>query len=601
MSLRTSLFIDLAGNMVARANQFLGGLQRLGNSGSKSMNVLHRSIQAAGQGLDRLGNRYTALLSGAAGVGTIKQVGDLSMRLTRLGITANMTKEQTSLLYKQLLDTAQMPDIRVDPGEMLAGVEEIIEKLGDLDLAKGNLRNIGLMMRATGAEGKEAGEMIANFKEKFDLKTPEEMLQALDILVKQGKAGSFTLKDLSTQGNRVTAAYGAMGRTGLNAVREMGAVLQVFRRSSGSAEEASTAFKNFFSDLMEPSKQKKLQSLGVNIWDPAKLKEGKKQIRSAVDIIDELFNKLKGDPEKLARIFGMQSLDGLKAFISEWQKSGKNAASEFMKVSGDGAELQRDSARAAKEFNASMTNLYTSWKRFSQTNLAGPIQKMANALNSIDVERTQTLLKVLGGIAAIVGTLMAARYMHGLFTWGRNIVKGKGGKPGAGGLPSIPGAGNAVPVYVVNMPGSIPGSPVPSAGKAGKLAKAGKWIGSLGVAGASVTGTAILMSGAVVGGTAYGMYDAFANKRSYGAADVGSADMDYNNGPKSTSVPAVWLDELFARFHKQKTETPTKKTEVGGKITIEIQQNGQPVLKGITSNNPAVPFDVSTGLMMRGM
>jgi hypothetical protein len=249
MSLRTSIFIDLAGNMAARANQFLSGLQRLGTRGSRSINALHRSIQAAGQGLDRLGNRYTALLSGAAGIGTIKQVGDLSMRLTRLGITANITREQTGLLYKQLLDTAQMPDIRVDPGQILTGVEAIVEKLGDLDFAKNNLRNIGLMMQATGAEGLEAGEMIANFKEKFNLKTPQEVLQGLDILVKQGKAGSFTLKDLATQGNRVTAAYGAMGRSGIDAVREMGAVLQVFRRSSGSAEEASTAFKNFFSDL----------------------------------------------------------------------------------------------------------------------------------------------------------------------------------------------------------------------------------------------------------------------------------------------------------------------------------------------------------------
>jgi len=53
MALRTSLFIDLAGNMAARAHQLLGGLQRLGAKGSHSMTVLNRTIQATGRGLDR--------------------------------------------------------------------------------------------------------------------------------------------------------------------------------------------------------------------------------------------------------------------------------------------------------------------------------------------------------------------------------------------------------------------------------------------------------------------------------------------------------------------------------------------------------------------
>ncbi|OPY15607.1 MAG: Phage-related minor tail protein [Syntrophus sp. PtaB.Bin001] len=576
MSLRTSIFIDLAGNMSARANQFLGGLQRLGTGGSRSMNVLHRSIQAAGQGLDRLGNRYTALLSGAAGVGTIKQVGDLSMRLTRLGITANITREQTGLLYKKLLDTAQMPDIRVDPGEMLSGVEVIVEKLGDLDLAKDNLRNIGLMMQATGANGEEAGDMIANFREKFNLRSPQEMLQGLDILVKQGKAGSFTLKDLATQGNRVTAAYGAMGRSGIDAVREMGAVLQVFRRSSGSAEEASTAFKNFFSDLMEPSKQKILHKLGVNIWDPAKLKEGKKQIRSAVDIIDELFKKLKGDPEKLARVFGMQSLDGLKAFIAEWQKSGKNAASEFMAVSGDGAELSRDAARAAQEFNAATQNLYTSWKRFASSNFAAPIQKMANYLNSLDPKAVDLWLKVMAYGAGALGGAVLAKKGWDIFSWGRDLFKGKGKSGLPGGLS---GSGNTVPVYVVNMPGSIPGLPSAPGGTAGKTGRFGRVLKSLPLAAA----------GRIVAAGAAG----------YAVGTVLNSGINsatkWATGGKADSLGALIYDLL----HRQKSESP-KKAEVGGKIKIEIQQNGQAKVSQLHSNNPSVKFDVSTGLMMAG-
>lgn len=573
MSLKTSLIIDLAGNLTSRANQFMGSLQRLGQGGSRSMNVLHRSIQAAGNGLDRLGNRYTALFSGGAAAGMIKQVGDLSQRLTYLGITANADAEAISRLHQRIMDAAQMKDVRVDPGEILSGVEVIVEKLGDLDYATSNLRNIGLVMRATGAEGKDAGDMIANFKEKFQLRTPEEVTQALDILVKQGKTGSFTLKDMVTQGNRVTAAYGSMGRSGLNAVREMGAVLQVFRKSSGSAEETSTAFKNVFADLMEPGKQKYLKALGVNIWDPVKLKEGKKQVRNIVDIIDELLRKTAGDPQKLSRIFGMQSLDGLKAFISEWQKTGKNAAREFMDINGDGAELQRDSARAAQEFNAAMTNLYTSWKRFSQNNLTAPIQKMADVLNRLDQKTVDRWLKVMGGGAMALGGSYIAKKGWDILSWGRGMFKG--GK-GASGLPGgVPGAGNAIPVYVVNLPGGLPGvptssGPVGTAGKAGKLGTILKTLPWL-------AGGKVALMAALAGGIYFGA-NALVRKATDGKAD---------------SLGGL----LYNYLQKQKAESQ-KKAELSGKIKIEITQDGRPVIRSLQSSSPGVRFDVSTGMLM---
>ncbi len=62
---------------------------------------------------------------------------------------------------------------------------------------------------------------------------------------------------------------------------------------------------------MEPGKRKYLQALKINIWDPEQLKQGRKVIRSIVDIIGELLEKTKGDPEKLNRIFGMQDVQCL--------------------------------------------------------------------------------------------------------------------------------------------------------------------------------------------------------------------------------------------------------------------------------------------------
>ena len=113
----------------------------------------------------------------------------------------------------------------------------------------------------------------------------------------------------------------------MEAVRNMGAMMQVFKQGAGGPEETSTALKNFFSDLMRnEEKLKKITVKGkkapIYIWDQKILKEtGKKVIRPPVEIVNEIMVKSKGDPSKLRGIFDMQTLDGMRAVTSEWQRT----------------------------------------------------------------------------------------------------------------------------------------------------------------------------------------------------------------------------------------------------------------------------------------
>ena len=65
MALKTSLVIDLAGNMQTRARQYGQSLTTMGKAGQAAMRGLKSSAAAAGRGLDTLGNRYTAVITGA--------------------------------------------------------------------------------------------------------------------------------------------------------------------------------------------------------------------------------------------------------------------------------------------------------------------------------------------------------------------------------------------------------------------------------------------------------------------------------------------------------------------------------------------------------
>ena len=66
MALKTSLIIDLAGNIQTRARQYGSALGGLASRGRAAMRGLSSAAQLAGRGLDKLGNRYTALLGGGA-------------------------------------------------------------------------------------------------------------------------------------------------------------------------------------------------------------------------------------------------------------------------------------------------------------------------------------------------------------------------------------------------------------------------------------------------------------------------------------------------------------------------------------------------------
>ena len=146
--------------------------------------------------------------------------------------------------------------------------------------------------------------MAADLFEKFNIKDANQMIATLGMLVNQGKAGAFELRDLATQGERVTAAYGQMGRTGVKAAAEMGAMLQMARKAAGSPEQAATALEAFIRNLNAVEKRSMLQKAGIQLIDP----EDPKRMRSAVEIAKDLIKLTKGDVSKIGRVIDAEGI-----------------------------------------------------------------------------------------------------------------------------------------------------------------------------------------------------------------------------------------------------------------------------------------------------
>lgn len=449
-NIRHSLTLDLAGNIARRSRQDGRHLQRFAQSGQRSMALLSRAGTRAGKTLDRLGNRYVALATGAAGVGAIRSVGRLERRFTRLGIQANRSAEDIDKLKKQIFEVANAPTIRVDSGEITSGIEAIVEKTGDLEFARENIENIGHAIQATGATGANIGALISEFR-KLGLTTRKEVLAALNLLVVQGKAGAFTIANLAGQGERLASAFAATGRTGMAAVRSMGALAQVARQGTGSSEQAATALEALLRTLQDGEKRKLLTARGIRVVDP----DDPRRLRDIAKIYEDIIRATAGNSEALSEVFDGESMRAFNAAAGEFINTGALPSLEkFLNIQADGTEIIRDSARAAQDAAGAWQSLATSLQQFADTNLAGPIRDFADAINSVDPDRVQRIMKGLAiGAAGVGGLVVASKVIRGI-----GAVRGAFGRKGgvAGAAAAGLGAG-VIDVRVVNWPGGMGG------------------------------------------------------------------------------------------------------------------------------------------------
>lgn len=156
--------VDRASAVIGRINKRFKGLGRTG--------------RLTGELFSRVGNlggRYAAMLGGVVSGGVLTSLVRWQDRIIRLAITAGKATEEMDALKSKIYETARSGEIRVDPGQIVGAIEEIVEKTGDLEFAEKNIRNIGLAISAAGAEGKAIGGVMAEFQ-KGGIKNPKEVL-----------------------------------------------------------------------------------------------------------------------------------------------------------------------------------------------------------------------------------------------------------------------------------------------------------------------------------------------------------------------------------------------------------------------------------------
>jgi len=358
--IQTSIVVDLKGNLARQNKRNEESIKRFSKKSGQHLNKLNRKVKRVGSTFGSMGKRYLGVAAaGAAALGTTKKLLGLQERYERLGVQANISPEKAIALRRKVYAEAQAPDVRVDAAEILSAIEAIVEKTGDLKFAEKNIRNIALAIKATSSAGKDIGNITAEFQ-KMGIMDPSKVLEALDLLTVQGKAGAFTLQNLAGLGSRTITAYTASGRGGLGSIREMGAVLQMIRQGTGSSEMAATAFEAVLRTLGDAKKVKSLQNSGIKVFDEKALKEGKEVLRPLNELMKEIVKATGGKKTLLSRVFDAEAIRAFNAMSSEYQRTNNfSSLDKFMNIQADGKIITADSARLAKTGSSRLTSMNT--------------------------------------------------------------------------------------------------------------------------------------------------------------------------------------------------------------------------------------------------
>lgn len=359
-----------------------------------------------GRGAARAGFDLAGMGAGAvtgAAVLAARQAYQLEEAATRISINARQAGQDfidPRVLRREFQDTAQAsPGVKaIDVAE---AVQQFITVTGDLDTARKSQKTFATVASATGSSVGDVAQAAAALSMNMGIKGDAQMKEVMAALVGQGKSGSFELRDAASLMPRLAAAAGGFGvEKSAYGVKTLGALTQLARGTSGSAEQAVTGVENIFTNLKaKTGASGKLQGTNVSVY-----KDGK--IRDIVDILTETISTTGGKnvaakQSKLQKIFGDEGGRAINplttAYVDTFNAQMKSGAKEqdaiaaatkavrkkmtdFIDGAGDWKEVQKDAAKAQESATAKLT---AAWERLVASagdKLAPSLAKLADGL-----------------------------------------------------------------------------------------------------------------------------------------------------------------------------------------------------------------------------
>lgn len=151
-----------------------------------------------------------------------------------------------------------------------------------------------------GSDGGETARMINALGQNAQITDPAVMQKALEAIAYQGQAGSFEATDMARWFPELLAGMGKIGITGMDAVTQLGSMLQVQMKTAGGADEAANNLKNWMEKIGSGDTVKAYKDAGIDYQGSMNtgLQNGKSTLESSFELAQKYIAAT--DPKKAA-------------------------------------------------------------------------------------------------------------------------------------------------------------------------------------------------------------------------------------------------------------------------------------------------------------
>lgn len=451
--MKTSLIIDLAGNLQSRARQYSRSLLGLSSTGQRSFAALRASTVSFGRGIDAIANRYTAAIAGMGvtykATQAVMKSASLDRQLARITRTAGVSRAAGESLRRELYELAAQTGQSVD--ELLQGFSSLVQSGQSYDEALATIKAIAPAMAVTGASADTLASAmtVAGATFKFDLSDLKTAKLLLDQMTKAGDLGNAELEHLAD-------IFGRVGGNARNAGMSMTDTLALIEQMSlveKQPERLATLVDSTLRLWNNENYRKEAEKItGVKFYDDA----GNR--RNAFDILEEMsakYGKFTTDEMRNAGLFaafGKTDLDTQRGIAMMLQKGIPEAARKMAE------EIERSGGLIEKALPEALSNSVDQVARLKAA-LGDAADSFARPINDAIEKGIKWALdeKGVSGKEMLVGGTLAALAGGGLLKYGGRRLAQTGGGAIAktlGGLGRLP---LPLPVYIVNSRMSLTG------------------------------------------------------------------------------------------------------------------------------------------------
>lgn len=347
----------------------------------------------------KAGLAATGITGAAVAASSVGQALRLDETSRRLSIASRAPGEEgvaPEVLRREFTNTAIATGL--EPEAVATATQAFVAKTGDLATARANQQTLATVAQGADADPTAVFQAAADLNTKLGIKTAADMQQAFAILSQQGKKGSFELKGMASEFPEVLGSAATAGVRGIEGVRDIGAMMQIARDTSGSDSEASTAVNAMFRQLH--AKSAKIQSGEAFGGRKVEVFEGgdpTKALKNFPTLLADTIEASRGNVVQLQEVFDVRGKKSIDPLITSYKNASRDVLkqggsqkaaheagrqaivdkfSNYRDIKADFSEVQRDAADAMRSPSVQLAVIMTQIKDAMAAQLLPELMKL---------------------------------------------------------------------------------------------------------------------------------------------------------------------------------------------------------------------------------